>query len=265
MEESLMKFSMATAAFLLTITQMPGTSNAANCVSNPNVLGVSRTISVKPTDFPLVGKLNYPETLRLGDHEVVLTFSDGPAAPYTGTILDILGSECVKATFFMTGNAVIDAPDLLRRAINEGHTVGIGSFSGESMSEVPPDKAKAEIDKGLASAIEAAGNREDVAPFFRAPDLEISKQAERYALSKGLMIWSADIEADDENDPTEDQLVTKLIADVEGSGRGIIALHDAEPVTARALRQLLIELKLRKYKIVQVAAQKRTVTTGAVK
>ena len=260
------RFSVTTAALAFaTAITIGAPLEAAECQNNATAFGTSRTISVKPTDFPLVGKLNYPETLRLADHEVVITFADGPSAPYTGTILDILESECVKATFFMTGNAVVDASDLLRRAIDEGHTVGVSTFSGESLSEVPLDKAKIEIDKGVSTAIEAAGNRDDVAPFFRAPDLEISKQGERYALSKGLMVWSADIEADDENDPTEDQLVGKLIADIEENGRGIIALHDAEPVTARALRQLLGELKTRKYKIVQVIAQKKTLTTGSAK
>jgi peptidoglycan/xylan/chitin deacetylase (PgdA/CDA1 family) len=256
---------LSTATFAFAIAALSwGAAEAANC-PNPTALGTSRTISVKPTDFPLVGKINYPETLRLADHEVVLTFADGPAAPYTGTILEILASECVKATFFMTGNAVVDASDLLRRAVNEGHTIGVGAFSGESMTDLPLDKAKVEIDKGLTAAIDAANNRDDVAPFFRAPDLEISKQAERYALSKGLMVWSADVEADDENDPTEDQFVAKVISDLEESGKGIIALHDAEPVTARALRQLVAELKSRKYKIVQVTGPKPAQTTGTAK
>jgi peptidoglycan/xylan/chitin deacetylase (PgdA/CDA1 family) len=260
------KFQMTTAAIAFAIAASTwGNAQAADCANNPAAIGTARIMTVKPTEFPLVGKINYPETLRLGDHEVVLSFADGPSAPYTGTILDILASECTKAIFFMTGSAVTDAPDLLRRAINEGHTIGVGAFSGEGINELPLEKAKVEIDKSVAAATEAAGNRDDVAPFFRAPDLEISKLAERYALSKGLMVWSADVEADDENDPSEDQLVAKVIADLEENGRGIIALHDAEPVTARALRQLLTELKSRKYKVVQIVAAKRVATTGAAK
>jgi peptidoglycan-N-acetylglucosamine deacetylase len=255
-----------TAALAFAIAaSVAGNAQAADCANNPAAIGTSRTISVKPTEFPLVGKINYPETLRVGDHEVVLTFADGPAAPYTGTILDILASECTKAIFFMTGNAVVDSPDLLRRAVNEGHTIGVGAFSGESMTELPLEKAKIEIDKSVSTAAEAATNRDDVAPFFRAPDLEIPKQAERYALSKGLMVWSADVEADDENDPTEDQFVAKIMSELEERGRGIIALHDAEPVTARALRQLLTELKSHKYKVVQIVSPKRVATTGTAK
>src|ERR1700687_1979660 len=91
-------------------TSVSPSALAVDCPNNPTAQGTSRTISVKPSEFPLVGKLNYPETLRLSDHEVVLTFDDGPSAPYTGTILDALAAECIKATFFMVGNAIVDAP-----------------------------------------------------------------------------------------------------------------------------------------------------------
>jgi hypothetical protein len=60
---------------------IPRAALADDCPNNPTALGVSRTPPVKASDFPLVGKINYPETLRLNDREVVLTFDDGPSAP----------------------------------------------------------------------------------------------------------------------------------------------------------------------------------------
>jgi peptidoglycan-N-acetylglucosamine deacetylase len=44
--------------------------------------------------------LQYPETLPLNEQEVVLSFDDGPLAPYTTRILDTLASNCVKTTLF---------------------------------------------------------------------------------------------------------------------------------------------------------------------
>jgi peptidoglycan/xylan/chitin deacetylase (PgdA/CDA1 family) len=242
-----------------------GSASLADNCPNTDALGTSRTTSVKPSEFPLVGKLNYPETLRLNDREVVLTFDDGQSAPYTGTILDILAVECVKATFFMTGSAIGDAPDLLRRAFNQGHTIGTHTFADENLQEVSLERAKADIEKGIAAAAESIGNRDDLAPFFRAPDLEISKQAERYAVSQGLMVWSADVEADDSSEPTEEELVVKIIAALEEEGKGILLLRDSQPVTARALPQLIAELKTRKFKIVHVVPAKRAMTTGAAR
>ncbi len=50
-----------------------------------------------------VGLKTYPRTLPLADHEVVLTFDDGPLPATTGKLLDALKAQCVRATFFMVG------------------------------------------------------------------------------------------------------------------------------------------------------------------
>ena len=47
--------------------------------------------------------MQYAETLPLEDHEVVLTFDDGPLPHNSNQILEILASQCVKATFFEIG------------------------------------------------------------------------------------------------------------------------------------------------------------------
>ena len=54
-------------------------ASAEPCVDNPHVLGTERTIVVEPWTLPRVGTFQYPQTLPLGDHEVVLTFDDGPS------------------------------------------------------------------------------------------------------------------------------------------------------------------------------------------
>ena len=46
-------------------------SYAGDCPGNPDAIGTARTVTVKPSDFPLVGKLQYMETIRLKDREVV--------------------------------------------------------------------------------------------------------------------------------------------------------------------------------------------------
>jgi peptidoglycan/xylan/chitin deacetylase (PgdA/CDA1 family) len=63
---------------------------AESCPANPDAIGTSRTISVDPKMLPEIGTMQYPESLPLEDHEVVITFDDGPLPPYTSRILDIL-------------------------------------------------------------------------------------------------------------------------------------------------------------------------------
>src|SRR5256885_6771342 len=65
---------------------------AADCPGHPDALGTSRTLVVDPTAHPLIGTMQYRETLPLDDGEVVLTFDDGPLPKYSNQILDILAA-----------------------------------------------------------------------------------------------------------------------------------------------------------------------------
>ena len=59
--------------------------------------------------------MQYTKTLPLNDHEVVITFDDGPIPPYTNAILDTLASQCVKATYFLVGEMAQAYPPVVRR------------------------------------------------------------------------------------------------------------------------------------------------------
>ncbi len=54
-----------------------------------------------------------------------LTFDDGPSEENTSAVLDILKERGIKATFFVVGENVRKHPDVARRIVEEGHTVGI--------------------------------------------------------------------------------------------------------------------------------------------
>ncbi len=60
---------------------------------------------------------------RPADHQLMLTFDDGPDALYTPELLDLLSREKVPATFFVIGKSAVKHPDVLERTIREGHLV----------------------------------------------------------------------------------------------------------------------------------------------
>jgi peptidoglycan-N-acetylglucosamine deacetylase len=62
-------------------------------------------------------------------HSVVLTFDDGPAPPFTEQILDILAQHKISATFFLCGKNVERHPEIARRIVREGHTIGNHTYS----------------------------------------------------------------------------------------------------------------------------------------
>ena len=69
----------------------------------PDKLGTERTLTLSTAGGFAIGLQTYPQTLALADHEVVLTFDDGPWPTTTPKVLDALARECVKATFFLIG------------------------------------------------------------------------------------------------------------------------------------------------------------------
>ena len=109
-----------TLAFLVALAAS-GEALAADC--KPDALGTSRVIAVDPAEHGRIGSMQYGETLPLNDHEVVLTFDDGPLPPRTNKVLDILSAECVRATFFLVGQMANAFPTLVRRELADGHTI----------------------------------------------------------------------------------------------------------------------------------------------
>jgi peptidoglycan-N-acetylglucosamine deacetylase len=238
-------------AFLLASIIGLGSAAAAECPDG--ALGVSRTITVDPADHPLVGSMQYPESLPLRDREVVLTFDDGPLPPYTTRVLDTLASECVKATFFMVGRMARGYPALVRRIYNEGHTVANHSHTHPfTFHKMTVDQAAHEIQEAHASLLAALGDPKAISPFFRIPGLLRQTSVEQYLTSHSYMTWSVDFLADDWTHINNREVAKRAINRIEARGKGILLLHDIQPATALALPEILHELKVRGYKIVHV-------------
>jgi peptidoglycan/xylan/chitin deacetylase (PgdA/CDA1 family) len=125
-------------------------AQAADCPRKGTV-GTSRILSVDVAATPRVGLKNFPQTLPLADHEVVLTFDDGPWPPTTPRVLAALANECVRATFFLIGKPASEHPDLVRRIATEGHTIGHHTWLHRSLMRIPPGETTEEIDRGIAA------------------------------------------------------------------------------------------------------------------
>ena len=197
--------------------------------------------------------MQYGETLPLEDHEVVLTFDDGPLPKYSNQILEILAAHCVKATFFLVGRQAKANPEGVRKVRDAGHTVATHSQNHPSgMHRLPIDRSRQEIEEGIASVTAALGDGTAPAPFLRIPGLRPNDGIEEYAASKGLQVWSADFPADDWRNVSSARVYELAIQRLEAKGKGILLLHDIQPRTVAALPRILHELKARGYRIVHV-------------
>jgi peptidoglycan/xylan/chitin deacetylase (PgdA/CDA1 family) len=228
-------------------------ASAADCPGNPGALGTSRTLVVDPREHTRIGTMQYAETLPLQDHEVVLTFDDGPLPPHSTEVLDILAAQCVKATFFIIGRMARDFPEGVRRVRDAGHTIGTHTQNHPlGMNRMPVERARQEIDDGIAATTAALGGSASLAPFFRIPGLSRAEGVEDYLASKGIQTWSADFPADDWRHVSSARVFGLAMSRLEAKGKGILLLHDIQGRTVTALPRILHELKARGYRIVHV-------------
>ncbi|HLH49574.1 MAG TPA: polysaccharide deacetylase family protein [Roseiarcus sp.] len=266
--------SLALAAAIIMAPIAP----AAAC--EPGALGTARIMPVGTEGGLQVGLKSYPRTLPLQDHEVVLTFDDGPEPGTTAKILDALASQCVRATFFVIGRKVEQSPDLARREVAEGHTVAYHTYSHPqpTMRAMSAGAARADVARGIAAVEtlaygeEIGGPPDDVsalrlhAPFFRFPGFAETPDLRRSLAASNIAIFGTDLWAADWIKMTPQRELRVIMSALDRAGRGMILLHDDKPWTAAMLPDFLRALKAKGYRVVHiVAGQGRGETAPAPK
>jgi peptidoglycan/xylan/chitin deacetylase (PgdA/CDA1 family) len=246
---------------LTTLVASTGSSLAAECPGNNAALGTARVLQVDATTTPRVGRKQFPQTLPLARKEVVLTFDDGPEPGSTRRVLDALRHECVKATFFLLGQSAQAHPDLARRELADGHTIGNHTFSHPLLDRMSIAAAQAQIDRGFA-AIDTVLYGSPAAvprtPFFRFPGFVSTPALLQRLQQRGIIVFGADLWASDWNHMLPQQELALVLSRVEANQGGIILFHDTKAQTAAMLPAFLQTLRRRGYGVVHIVP-----TTGA--
>jgi hypothetical protein len=147
----------------------PRENSAIPPCDKPDGLGLSRIVEIDTTGGPQFGVQHLKGYDFLRAKEVVLTFDDGPWPGSTDAVLNALGDQCVKATFFEIGKHASWHPEITKQVINVGMTVGTHTWSHKDLARNPyaknPEKAEQEIEMGNSAVhLAAAGGK--VARFF---------------------------------------------------------------------------------------------------
>jgi peptidoglycan/xylan/chitin deacetylase (PgdA/CDA1 family) len=233
-------------------------AQAADC-PRKGTLGTSRILSVDAASTPRVGLKNFPQTLPLADHEVVLTFDDGPWPPTTPRVLAALAHECAKATFFLIGKPTSEHPELVRRIAAEGHTIGHHTWLHRSLLQIKPSETTEEIDHGISAvemALHGVATTTPSTPFFRFPGFETTPATLDFLQSRGIVVFGADLWASDWNPMTPKQELKLLTDRLAAAGKGIILLHDPKGHTAAMLPAFLHYLRDNGYHLVHLVPAK---------
>jgi peptidoglycan/xylan/chitin deacetylase (PgdA/CDA1 family) len=212
-------------------------------------------LEVDVSTTPRVGLQSFPETLPLADHEVVLTFDDGPWPPTTSRVLTALAQECVRATYFLIGEHVSEHPDIVRRIVAEGHTVATHTWSHPNLMQIKHEQAIEQIDHGISAletVLHGKATTIPATPFFRFPGFQSTPETLDLLQSRGIVVFGADLWASDWNKMTPKQEL-KLITDrLEAAGKGIILFHDTKTHTAAMMPAFLRYLRDNGYHVVHV-------------
>ena len=180
--------------------------------------------------------------------EIALTFDDGPHPAATVRLLDLLRELHVKATFFVVGKKVDEAPWLLPRMLVEGHEVANHTYHHINLDNAPESVVMSEIKLGADAIQRACGVKTN---SFRPPGGHHNDNVLSGAEKMGVrtFLWSDD-PADFAN-PGADVLEQRLIGKV--SGGALVLLHDGIEQTMDILPDLIARLRKQGFKFVTVS------------
>jgi peptidoglycan-N-acetylglucosamine deacetylase len=163
---------------------------------------------------------------RTSERVVALTFDDGPCHPYTGHLLEILGHEGIRATFFQVGNNVIREPNLAAEVASQ-HEVGNHTLTHPHLAWCRPGTVRDEILRGQEAIHGATGT---LPQLFRVPHGRYGPQVISVAGELGMRCVGWSVMAWDWDRPPTDVIQRRIIHGV-GPG-GVTLLHDGQDTDA---------------------------------
>ncbi|MCU1450092.1 MAG: nodB, partial [Acidimicrobiales bacterium] len=181
---------------------------------------------------------------------VALTFDDGPLVGMTDAVLDELAEVRVPATFFVVGSFAERCPELVWRAVAEGHSIGVHGWDHTRLSGARP-AARDQLERSLA-AIRAAGAE---AHLFRPPYGVWDSGLVAVAASLGLTTVTWSVNPEDWRTPGTDAIVDRVRAKVRPGS--VVLLHDGRgdrAQTVAALGPIVAEVRARGLTVVDLAA-----------
>ena len=153
-----------------------------------------------------------------GQKAIALTFDDGPMRPSTLTLLDGLSERGVPATFFLVGEQIPGNEDILRRMAEDGHQIGIHSYSHAKLTQLNAADFSAEVNRTRKVLSNVLGDRN----FFLRPPYGLTDAGVIKRAKAPILLWSVDPEDWKDKDPN--RVAEHIIANAQDGS--IVLLHD---------------------------------------
>lgn len=173
------------------------------------------------------------------EKKIYLTFDCGFENGNTPAILDALKKHNAKATFFIVGNYMETSPDLVKRMVEEGHTVGNHTYHHPDMSKIGNKEAfRKELSDLEALYEETIG--QPMTKYYRPPQGIYSESNLKMAQELGYktFFWSlAYVDWYQDQQPTHEEAFSKLIPRIHPGA--VVLLHNTSKTNGEILDELL--------------------------
>ncbi len=191
-----------------------------------------------------------PRQTWVTQHQVALTFDDGPGA-YTARVLAVLAQYGIQATFFAVGYEVDERPDLVRAEIAAGMAVGDHTWDHADLTRLTPAGVDDELQRGADAIAAASGDRPTC---FRPPSGATNSTVVAAAARLGMtqILWNVD--PSDYLRPGASVIAARVLGEANGRGL-VVGIHDGggdRSQTVAALPAIITGLRQRGYTFVRL-------------
>lgn len=173
------------------------------------------------------------------EKKLYLTFDCGYENGNTEAILEALKNHGVQATFFVVGHYLESAPDMVKKMVDEGHTVGNHTYHHPDMSKIADEESfKKEMESVVECYREITG--EEMAMYYRPPQGKFNFSNLQMAKDMGYktFFWSlAYVDWNVDKQPTHQEAFDKLLSRVHPGA--IVLLHNTSKTNGEILDELL--------------------------
>ena len=201
----------------------------------------------KATPIPAEPSITF-NSVHVDGPFIALTFDDGPSAALTPKLLDLLAARKLKATFFVVGQNAADHPDILKRAVREGHEIANHSWSHPNLGKMSDDAVRRELQKTDDAITAATGKRPTL---MRPPYGSITANQKKWIHQEfgyRIIIW--DVDPLDWKRPGPAVVTSRIVKETKAGS--IVLAHDIHPPTIDAMPRTFDQLIEKGFKSVTV-------------
>ena len=167
---------------------------------------------------------------------MALTFDDGPYPPYTGRLLDVLKEKKIRATFFLVGEQARLHPDLVRRMVDEGHTIGLHAFRHRDFLKLTEEEKEKDLQQGK-EILQSITGKEPV--YWRPPHGFRDSSVMKIASAKDLQVVNWSVIPRDWTGIDKQEIYNRVMYKAEDGA--IVLLHDGDSPLYKASRQATVD------------------------